>query len=257
MSQSQRITRNSSKACNLNIGGPRVSLSNSSSVSSSSLHNQLLAKLSDIKSSILNEIGLLKDRVISLEDRVSDLDNQISAFINMCPIDEGNSHPETLTAAAAAAPTTVVSRLPDQRSVRPSPTRPRPVVLSSISGPADAATPADGAPILSASDRPKHRAVLLTNCSPSATCESVCRWIKCNAAFTAEEEDQIRCVDLSAKRRSSGTMTYASFKLLVPENCFPSLVAKNFWPIGTIVKEFINKPSVGFRKLKTQQRANF
>lgn len=249
---SNRITRNNSKVQSQTAS--RLSLSNSSlttpkcattttdiQLSVKHLEATMLLQFKDLKASLQSEIASLKAQIVSIESKICEIDPLIAQLseLNLKPV---NSAPDRRLA----------DDLEGQRPISASSDghlKQRAVVLSSIPDLEAESSVVSETPMLSACDMVKSKCLLLTNCAPSATPESVCHWIKKNAAFDETTAANLKCIDLSARRRQSGNLTYASFKLIVPDSAVEVLSQPTFWPPGTTVKEFVQRsPPLGFRR---------
>lgn len=249
-----RITRNNSKAHNKTAS--RLSLTNSTVASSprpatavsdvqlslKQLEVTMLSQIMDMKSSIQSEIAALKAQIASLERKLNEIDPLITQLseLNSMPLTNGPNH---RPAADPEVHRPILAGSVDNYTRIKQPA----VVLSSVSD--HTLTDVSVVPTLSACDIVKTKSLLLTNCAPSATCESVCHWINKNANFDEAIAANLKCVDLSARRRQSGNLTFASFKLIVPEEAVETLNQPTFWPPGTLIKEFVrHSPPLGFRR---------
>lgn len=58
----------------------------------------------------------------------------------------------------------------------------------------------------------------------------------------------LRCELLTGKWKQPKKVTYASFKISVPSDCYNAVADPKIWPVGLVIRAFDNKPSVDRKK---------
>lgn len=102
----------------------------------------------------------------------------------------------------------------------------------------------------------KTRSIYVTRFNPTATVENIMHHVK-SIAVLGPVIDKILCTRLVSGNRKNGKLSFVSFKMDVPEECFDTLMSSDSWPSGVTAKEFEHRSPRKMHPVRKRSQVRF